>query len=128
MRILLCSLEAPFPPSNGLRLQVAALTRELSPRHDVRVLAFVRPDQRPDRAAAVGMRLLDPPPGARGLRKIETNARSLIARRPRGVEEVVHALREPLADEIERFDPDVVHATMGHLAAFPAQLAGRATV
>jgi glycosyltransferase involved in cell wall biosynthesis len=128
MRILICSREAPLPPSNGHRLQVVALREQLAKRHELRVLAFRMPDQRADATDARDMRLLESPPPRGTIGKIGSNVRSLVAWRPRGFDELIEALREPLMEELERFQPEVVHATMGHLAAFTDQLAGRATV
>jgi glycosyltransferase involved in cell wall biosynthesis len=128
MRILICSLEAPLPPTNGLRLQVAALREQLSRRHDVRVLAFRMPDQSANGAEQPGMRLLEPPPEARALRKLQANLRSLLTRRPRGFDEIARSLRGPLTEELERFRPDVVHTTMAQVDAVWDGPAGPATV
>jgi polysaccharide biosynthesis protein PslH len=127
VRILICSREAPLPPTNGLRLQVAALREELARRHKVGVLAFRMPDQRTS-ADASHMRLLEEPSPGGTMARIDSNGRSLLAWRPRGFGELIEALRQPLMEELERFEPDVVHTTMGHLAAFSDRLAGCATV
>jgi glycosyltransferase involved in cell wall biosynthesis len=128
MRILICSLEAPLPPINGLRLQVAALREQLSRRHEVRVLAFRMPDQRVNGSDVSAMRLLEPPPPSRALRKVQTNLSSLLNRRPRGFDEIGRSLRGPLNEELERFRPDVVHTTMAQVKADGEGPAGRATV
>jgi glycosyltransferase involved in cell wall biosynthesis len=128
MRILICSGEAPLPPTNGLRLQVAALREQLAKRHEVRVLAFLMPDQRVSASGPPDMRLLEPPSPRGRIGRIVSNGRSLVARRPRGFDEVIEALRQPLLEELERFQPEIVHTTIGHLAAFTDELAGCATV
>jgi glycosyltransferase involved in cell wall biosynthesis len=128
VRILICSREAPLPPTNGLRLQVAALREELAKRHEVRVLAFRMPDQRVSASGARDMRLLEPPSPRGTMSRIGSNCRSLLAWRPRGFDEIINALRQPLMEELERFQPEVVHTTMGHLAAFSDQLGGCAAV
>lgn len=128
MRILICSREAPLPPTTGLRLQVAALREQLARRHEVRVLAFRTPDERPGQPDPEGMRLLQPPAAGGAISKIVRNSRSLLLWRPRGYDEITEALRGPLVEELEHFQPDVVHSTMGHIAAFTDQLARYATV
>ena len=127
MRILICSREAPLPPTNGLRLQVAALREQLATRHEVRVLAFRMPDQAASRPSADWMRLIEDPGSRNVATKILRNGRSLLLWRPRGYDAVTRALRQPLMEELARFQPDVVHATMGP-AAFGDQVAQYPTV
>lgn len=115
MRILVCSLEAPLPPPNGLRVQVAALVGELRKAHEVRVLAYRMPGQKDP--ASESLRLI---PNWRGGRKPYLRFLSwelaLAARRPPGVTEAALELRPALREEVEGFRPDVVHVTSGRLA------------
>lgn len=104
MKILVCSLEAPLPPPNGLRVQVAALVRELGKEHEVRVLALQMPDQEAPGERVEAMRLI----------------------RRRGV--AAWQLRTPLTEELERFHPQVVHVTSGRLARLGRQLRGRPAI
>ena len=46
MRIVVISNAFPYPPRSGYPTRVYHLTRQLAGRHDVRLLSFVRPDQR----------------------------------------------------------------------------------
>src|SRR5205809_6495002 len=128
MRILVCTLEVPLPPVNGMRLQVGALVNELRARHDVRLVGLAFPDQ-----ARVGlpapepwMRVVRRPPG-RATRLVR-NARSALLRRPPGVTEHVSALRRPLREELPAFRPDVVHVTPGDLALLAREVRGRPAV
>jgi glycosyltransferase involved in cell wall biosynthesis len=102
VRILICSLEAPLPPPNGLRVQVSALVEELRKEHEVRVLAL----QMPDQAAPVDSEL----------------------RLIRWTGSAERQLRTPFLEEIERFQPEVVHVTSGRLARLGSQLGGRPSV
>jgi polysaccharide biosynthesis protein PslH len=121
VRILICSREAPLPPTNGLRLQVAALREQLATRHEVRVLAFLKQDQAASQPSADGMRLIEEPAPGTVATKILRNGRSFLLWRPRGCD-ITRALRQPLTEELAHFQPDVVHTTMGP-AAFGDQVA-----
>jgi glycosyltransferase involved in cell wall biosynthesis len=128
VRILICTLEAPLPPIDGLRLQVGALVRELRREHDVRVLSLVRPEQI-GRGGAVdpAMRLVTRPSSSRW-----TTAASLpwaiLRERPHSVDRLAGGLRSPLGEEVRRFEPDVVHVTSGPLAGLGTDLAGTPAV
>jgi glycosyltransferase involved in cell wall biosynthesis len=109
MRILVCSLEAPLPPVNGLRSHVSALVRELRKEHQVRVLAYRMPDQ--VAPPSIGdMRLVERQPSA-------PRWSDVIAGLPPGTAQDAIRLRKPLREELGGFDPDVVHVTSGRLAA-----------
>jgi glycosyltransferase involved in cell wall biosynthesis len=127
VRILICSREAPLPPTNGLRLQIAALRAQLGRRHNVRVLAFRMRDQVASRSSADGMRLIEFPASRNVATKILRSGRSLLLWRPRGYDDITRALRQPLMEELAHFQPDVVHTTLGP-AAFGDQVAGYPTV
>jgi glycosyltransferase involved in cell wall biosynthesis len=120
VRILICSLEAPLPPPNGLRLQVGALVKELRREHEVRVLALKASDQE-----------VPPEPGA--IRLVEGNASrhawwDVGMGLPPETSECAKTLRMPLREELADFDPDVVHVTSGRLAMLGGWLGGRPTV
>ena len=114
MRILICSIEAPLPPTNGLRLQVKALTAALRERHDVRIVAFRMPDQTPT-GDDHSLRLIDWPERTTA-GKAKLVAQSLLTNKPFGLSEIEARMRGPLREEIEKFDPDVIHVTPGRLA------------
>ena len=113
MRILICSIEAPLPPTNGLRLQVKALSEALGERHDVRIVAFRMPDQ--TGTADDSWRLIDWPQRTRAA-TAKLVAQSLITNKPFGLSEIDARIRGPLREEMDAFKPDVVHVTPGRLA------------
>lgn len=125
MRILVCAEEAPLPPTNGFRSAVASLIEHLRPSNEVRVLAYRRPDQTAE--ATADMRLLSrPDEGA--VEKAGLFARAWARRRPLRADSLAERIAPALAEEIERFRPDVVHVTAGRLGALGAELEGRASV
>jgi glycosyltransferase involved in cell wall biosynthesis len=114
VRILICSLEAPLPPTNGLRLMLQALLSELRKEHEVRVLAFRSPDQTaPNEDPAVRL-ISRRPPGPIG--RTVSLVRAMVTRRPLGVQALAARLRRPLQAELADFRPDVVHVTTQELA------------
>ena len=120
MRILVCSLEAPLPPPNGLRLQIGALVGELKKGHEVRVLAFRMPDQ-------------TAPPVLGDMRLVRgkiSMARwwDVAMGRPPGTSEYAANLLKPLREELSEFGPDVVHVTSGRLGGLAGVLRNRPTV
>jgi polysaccharide biosynthesis protein PslH len=128
MRILICASDAPLRPTNtGFRRQLMGLVPELGERHDVRLIGFCHPDQSPDPAIEADMRLVPyQKPGPAG------NARDLalamIFQRPLRAERFARGLREPLREELERFQPDIVHVGPGKLAWLKNELVGRPKV
>jgi polysaccharide biosynthesis protein PslH len=128
VRILICSLDAPLPPPNGLRLQLSALLRELGKRHEIRVIALLMPDQLGSDSDQDGLRVIPPPRGRMTGAVLRAHARALLRRRPRGLDVMADRLRRPLREEFERFDPDVTHVTMGQLAPLGDEFAGRRAV
>jgi polysaccharide biosynthesis protein PslH len=109
VRILVCSLEAPLPPMNGLRSQVLALVRELRKEHRVRVLAYRMPDQVAP-ATSEDIRLVD---SQSSLSRWWDVAAAL----PPGTARDAIRLTKPLREELGSLNPDVVHVTSGRLAA-----------
>ena len=112
MRILICAVEAPLPPINGLRLQVSKLAEHLRRDHEVHVVALRAPDQsaqEPDAAITIVEG-----PQASG------RVRSLLSRRPPRVDDLAAAIAPGVADAVADFRPDVLHVTSGRLAALRA--------
>ena len=126
MRILICALEAPLPPPNGLRLMVSALLRELRRGHDVRLVGFRASDQQ-DGADDEVMRLL-PRPNPSPVSDVVGLVRAAARRRPLHADLIAGRMAGPLFEEIERFRPDVVHVASGRLAGLGKLLSGRPSV
>jgi len=128
MRILICASDAPLPPTNtGYRRQLMGLVPELGKRHDVRLIGYRHPDQSPEPAVEADMRILPyVKPGPAG------NARDLalamILQRPLRAERLVRGMRRPLREELERFEPEIVHVGPGKMAWLEKELAGRPKV
>ena len=127
MRVLVCASEAPLPPINGFRLALDALLVRLRTRHDVRVLALRQPDQTGGLATGEELRLL-PRPIEVWSRTAVRLAGALVRGEPFGAASLAAPLRVPLAEELERFRPDVVHVTSGRLGALGRRLAGRPSI
>lgn len=121
MRILICASSAPLPPPNGLRLVVDCLWRELRKDHEVRVLAFVGPDQEPSSVLDPNLRLVPLRPLGRRERAYRFAIASLRGR-PSSTDRFAAAMRGPLGQELEAFKPDVVHVTTGALAGLAPAL------
>jgi glycosyltransferase involved in cell wall biosynthesis len=125
MRILVVAEEALLPPETGFRVAVTSLVEHLSATNDVRVLALRVPGQTaplPERT-----RLVDWVPAGRGADATRL-ARALLRRRPLRVDAYADALRPALAEELERFRPEVVHVSSGRVAALGDMLGGVASV
>ncbi|HVD09152.1 MAG TPA: glycosyltransferase, partial [Gaiellaceae bacterium] len=126
MRILICTLEAPLPPPNGLRLMVSALVRELRREHDVRIVGFRAPDQK--EGADDGFMRLLPRPNPSPVSDVAWLLRAAARRRPLHADLIAGRIAGPLFEEIERFRPDVVHVASGRLAGLGKLLSGRPSV
>jgi glycosyltransferase involved in cell wall biosynthesis len=124
MRILVCTIEAPVPPVNGLRRQLSAILAELRKGHEVRVLGYRWPDQRESDSGTVNMRLLRPPAGS----SVAAMSGAVLRGRPPGVDRLASGLGPALLEEVGDFRPDVVHVTTGRLAALGNILRGRPAV
>src|SRR6266511_2375574 len=105
MRILICASEAPLPPTNGFRLMLTALVRELRRRHDVRVLAILSPDQRSDPGTEQGLRLV---PRRKTSRARDARALAAAGLRRRLLRSESNRVRRFIAAEYGRFDRLVV--------------------
>jgi polysaccharide biosynthesis protein PslH len=114
MRVLLCALEAPLPPVNGLRLPLMQLLEELGSRHEFGVVTLRHPNQAQTTAPSA-WRLLPPPDSnARG------RARSMMAfarGRPLRSDHLARHMGDELRREAARMRPDVVWVFSGRLAA-----------
>ena len=125
MRILICASDAPFPPTNtGFRRQLLGLVPELGKRHDVRLIGYRMPDQSNDPAVEADMRIVEfqRPNMAQNARDL---ALAMIEQRPLRAERLVRGLREPLREELARFEPDLVHVGPGKLSGLKKELGGR---
>jgi glycosyltransferase involved in cell wall biosynthesis len=127
MRILICSSEAPLPPTTGFRLVVEALIRELGRRHEIHILALQMPDQEEAPYPDAELRLL--PPRRTGLL---TDARDVLVALAKGwplrPDGEAALFRPALRKALDEVDPDLVHVTGGRLAGVAGDLSGRATV
>lgn len=84
VRILICANEAPLPPTNGFRLHVFELLKALRADHQVRLLAFVTPDQEQPSTADRHMRLV-PRPASTLLTRLLALLRSVLRGHPLGL-------------------------------------------
>jgi glycosyltransferase involved in cell wall biosynthesis len=124
MRILLVTANAPLAPLEGTGLVVAALLERLRERHDVRVLALARPEDRTDDPA---LRLVRPPARSRAGDAVLL-ARWLAGGDPLRAAVATGALAPALREELRAFDPDVVHVTPGDLCGLQRELGGRPAI
>ena len=109
MRILICAVEAPLPPVNGLRLQVSKLVEHLHRDHEVHVVALRAPDQSAPQSEAT-ITIAEGP-------RASGRVRSLLRRRPPRVDDLAAAIAPAVANAVTDFRPDVLHVTSGRLAA-----------
>jgi glycosyltransferase involved in cell wall biosynthesis len=127
VKILLCADEAPIEPTaSGFRRAVAGLVHELERHHDVRVLAFRKPDQVGSPVPS-NVRVVEWPTSG-PVSKMRLLAAAVIERRPLRTAELPALLAEPLREELEGFAPDVVQVTPARLARLRASLGDRPTV
>ena len=127
LRILICSEQPPLPPPTGVRLVVRALVRELSRRHEVRVLCFGPTNEEGrvlDGAATRIVANTEPRRRNVAVRLV----RAIVTGRPTRVSELERAMRGPLEEELKSFEPDVLHVTTGLLAGLGRQLARQPAV
>lgn len=114
MRILVCAQEAPIGPVNGFRTQLHAVLSALRPRHTVRAVALLAPDQvgLPPQA---WLRLV-PPPQSRLRRGGPASAADPRWCAPAIYRRAVAWLGPVVAAEIAAFEPDLVYVTGARLA------------
>jgi glycosyltransferase involved in cell wall biosynthesis len=103
MRILVCAQEAPLPPLNGLRLQIAEVCEQLTKRHEVCILGYRGPEQFGEGPRGAELITLDPP---------STKLPARMRRRLRAV-----ARREPV--EVARLGPRMSAAARALVAQRP---------
>lgn len=128
MRILICASDVPLPPTTtGYRRQLMGLVPELGKHHEVRFIGYRMPDQRTDPAAEAAWRIIPymKPTLAGNLSDL---ALATALQRPARAERLVRGLRQALREELERFQPDVVHVGPGKLAGLLPELGGRPCV
>lgn len=123
MRILICASSLPLPPLNGFRLLLHALVRELGREHEVRVVGFRQPDQ-PMRWESIPQLRAVPTSSLAGVRRGARVPGALVRGEPVDTREVVTRLWPVVSDELERFQPDIVHATSGRVAALGPRITG----
>jgi glycosyltransferase involved in cell wall biosynthesis len=127
VKILLCADEAPIEPTtSGFRRAVAGLMHELERHHDVRVLAFRKPDQVGSPVPA-NVRVVEWP-SSRPASKARLLGAALIQRRPLRTTELPSLLAGPLQEELATFDPDVVQITPARIAGLRAHVGNRPVV
>lgn len=128
MRILICTVDAPLPPTNtGFRRQLIGLLPELSKRNEVRLVAYLWPDQAPNSINEAEMRLVPyvrPSP----VKNAKDLLLAIARQRPLRSDRLVRGLCGPLEEELKRFEPDIVHVGPGKLAGLIKYLGGRPAV
>lgn len=124
MRLLLVTANAPLAPLEGTGLVVEALLERLRERHEVRVLALARPEDRTDDPA---IRLVHPPARSRA-GDVALLARWAVGGAPLRAAVATGALIPALREELRSFAPDVVHVTPGDLCGLVAELDGRPAI
>lgn len=121
VRILICADDAPIEPTtSGFRRAVAGLVEELGREHDVRVLAFRKPDQARSHSSP-NIRLIDwPSSGFVGKARLLGSA--LLAGRPVRTTELAELMRGPLLEELVTFRPEIVQVTPARLSGLVSAL------
>jgi polysaccharide biosynthesis protein PslH len=114
MKVLLCVLDAPTPPLNGLRLPLFHLHAELARRHELRVVGFRKPEHAASPGALQGRWLEPPVPRTAGTLRA-TGA--FVRGRPLRADGFARALGPALAEEASRMRPDVVWVFSWRLAS-----------
>lgn len=128
MRILICSRVAPLPPiMDGLRLQVAALAQVLAEEHDVRIIAYGRPEESGRTVGKAALRVIPVEQSSKLGRMLALGADEL-RRRPHGLDDLSAGMAGGLAEELVEFDPDVVHVASGKLAGLHRYLDGQPAI
>jgi polysaccharide biosynthesis protein PslH len=119
LRILICAECPPLPPVSGLRLMLLALIKELRRKHEVRVVCLATPTE----AQLCEAGITTPVIFTKRRWLLPTSlAHATLTGRPLRLDKLARAIERPLAEELGRFDPDVVHVT-GELASLGKHLA-----
>lgn len=120
----MCSLDGTEPRTNGIRLAVGALLDELRKSHEIRYIGYRMPDQR-GLKDDTEMRLVElPATPVRGA----TLLRATLTRRPWGADRFAAGLESVLTQELETFNPDVVHVNRWVLAGLGRAVSGVGSV
>lgn len=119
MRVLHVVHEPPLPPYNGQRLVLASLLPHLREAHEIRVLSL---DGLRTGPVPPWLRLV---PAPRGRLLEAASILGFLRGRPLRADATARALRTALAEEIARFDPDLVHVGSEQLAPLWPAAAGR---
>jgi polysaccharide biosynthesis protein PslH len=120
----MCSLDGPEPRTNGIRLAVGALLDELRKDHQIRYIGYRMPDQRNVNVDSE-MRLIDlPKPPVRGATLLKATLRG----RPWEADRFAAGLEAVLNQELETFNPDVVHVNRWLLAGLGRAISGVGSV
>lgn len=128
MRILICASDVPLPPTTtGYRRQLMGLVPELGKHHEVRLIGYRMPDQRTNPAAEAEWRIV-PYAKPKLVGNLSDLTLAIALQRPARAERLVRGLRQALREELERFQPEVVHVGPGKLAGLLPELGGRPCV
>jgi polysaccharide biosynthesis protein PslH len=125
VRILQCLNASPFGPRDGFRVAAGGLLRELRTRHEVRVIALRDPDTPADGG---GADVTVPRPNSGRRRGRIGVVRAVASTWPASVPAVTAAFAPVLREELDAFQPDVVHVSSGRLAALVEHVDGRPAV
>jgi polysaccharide biosynthesis protein PslH len=112
VRILLVTPEVPWPPINGMRLQVLHVARELAVRHEVCVLGYRWPEQEAEEVPGVEV-VAVPAPSLSLSRRSLAVVRAMLRGEPVATELIISGLREPLTRALAAHAFDVVHLASG---------------
>jgi polysaccharide biosynthesis protein PslH len=120
----MCSLDGPEPRTNGIRLAVGALLDELRKDHQIRYIGYRMPDQR-NLSDDTETRLIDlPTPPVRGATLLHATLRG----RPWEADRFAAGLEGVLTQELETFNPEVVHVNRWLLAGLGRVISGVGSV
>lgn len=128
MRILICACDAPLRPlTNGYGQWLTGIVRELSRRHDVRLLGYRMASQDGPPSVEADLRIVryEKPRTAGNAADL---AKAVAFRRPLRAARMADGLREPLREELMRFRPDVVQVGTGKLSGLLPELGGRPSI
>lgn len=129
MRILVGSTSFPLPVTDGLRLQLAGLLRELRREHEVVLVAQVRDGDALAAAAEVCTRLVAVPQRTSRAPRLRHELATSLSRRPVLAQQVTASPFAAAVVEAVRLErPDVVHLTPGWTAELAGRLGGTPVV
>jgi glycosyltransferase involved in cell wall biosynthesis len=128
VRILICACDAPLRPlTNGYGQWLTGIVRELSRRHEVRLVGYRMAPQTGPPSIDGPLRIVPyEKPGAAG--DATDLAKAMAFRRPLRAARMADGLRVPLREELRRFEPDIVQVGTGKLTGLLRELGGRPAV